>query len=154
GPGGAIYNKPHSTLVINYCTFINNSASDGGAILDQGVLAVSNSTFVGNLSGSPIFGGSAIYAVDVPDGEAATVTNTTFFGNSAKSGGGTIEAGVGAGSNLGALTINNSIIAGSTSSANCAGPIANAGFNISDDSSCAFGNSTGASGQTLGDGIN
>src|ERR1019366_9381863 len=64
-----------------------------------------------------------------------TVTNSTFFGNSATGGGGGGIAGVGGGT----LTVTNTIIANSTSGGNCAVTVVtDGGHNIDDGTTCAF----------------
>jgi len=76
------------------------------------------------------------------------VTDSTFSGNAASSGGAIEDA-------FGQLKVSNSILADSTSGGNCfsaSGKPLDAGYNISDDTSCGFGG-TGANGKKLGDGV-
>ena len=139
--GGAIQND--GTLNVTNCTLSNNSAPGGigGAIDNFGTANVTNSTFYENSAGTGI--GGAIF-----NDATLNVTNCTLVDNSAGLGGG-IETG-------GTATVSNTILF-DNGSANCAGTITNGGFNISfnttTDDSCAFGTSTGASGQTLGDNV-
>ncbi len=146
GIGGGISNS--GTLTITNSTFVGNQAAVGGAIFNffSGTLAVSNCTFSGNVASG---GGGAIQS-----SHGGTVTSSTFSNNSAGS-----VAGAGADimANNTTLTITNSIMANSIGS-HCgvtnSGVIANGGNDISDDSSCGLGSSTGANGDTIGDNVN
>ena len=85
GPGGgAIHNKARAKLVD--CTFSKNSAEmGGGAVANyEGILSVSNSTFIGNNGG---WHGGAIYNMG-----KLCMSNTTFTRNSALLGGGGLYA--------------------------------------------------------------
>jgi predicted outer membrane repeat protein len=83
--GGAISNV--GTLTVSDSTFSGNSAGgDGGGIFNDGTLEVNNSTFSGNSSVQ--FKGGAI--ANRSSG-TATVTNSTFFVNSAGGEGGAIS---------------------------------------------------------------
>src|SRR5208282_4238989 len=79
-----------------------------------------------------------------------TVTNSTFSGNSATNGGGIYNGGT--------ATVSNSILANEDTGGNCSGTITygtNSGYNISDDGTCVFGtSSTGANGDPIGDNVN
>ena len=129
GTGGGIINE--GALTISNSTFSGNSGAGGGAIFnDEGSLTIINSTFSGN--SAPSSAGGAIFNIAL-----LTVTNSTFSGNTA-------TAGFGGGIwNQSTATLKSTILAGSLNgSGNCAGvgtpPIANAGYNISDDNSCGF----------------
>ena len=159
-PGGAIFKEGAGTLVVTRTTFSGNNSGDssGGAINGTGVIKISQSTFSGNAA---IAAGGAISTFGL-DSEL-TVVNSTFSGNTAFNGGGI--------SNEGALVVSNSTfsfngdwgisasvistvsnsILFSNSRGNCRHSIGNGGYNISDDNSCAFGTSTGANGQIIGD---
>ena len=79
--GGSISNEDNGTLTITNSTISGNKAEDDGAIRNLGTLEVSNSTLSGNTSNGTAGG---IYN----DNEAtATVTDSTFSGNSAADGG-------------------------------------------------------------------
>ncbi len=88
GGGGAISNQ-HSTLTVRRCAFVDNQASIGGAIVNNGgdggptaTLDVIESTFSGDNTAS--LTGGAIYNRGVAGGNAiARITNSTFSGNSA-----------------------------------------------------------------------
>jgi hypothetical protein len=143
--GGGVFNS--GTLVVTNSTFVGNSGTiGGGAIVNSaaGTMAVTNCTFSGNVSAS----GGAIHS-----DHGGTVTNSTFAGNSA----GTSAAGAAVLANNSTITVTNSILASSTGlscGVSGSGVIGNGGDNISDDSSCGFGSSTGANGDTIGDGVN
>jgi len=139
--GGGIYNYD-AQLTVARSTFSGNSAtgSDGGGISDyDGDDTIVNSTFSGNSATD----GGGIYS----GAESLTIINSTFAGNSATDGG-DIDSGAST------LTVTNSIVANSSSGGNCAGAITNGGYNISNDSTCGFGTSTGGNGKTIGNGVN
>ena len=152
--GGAISTGIFPTMITN-STFSNNSAGAfGGGIFNNGPIVVTNSTFSKNSASSA--GGGIFNNVDL-----LTVTNSTFSGNSANvSGGGGIynnsgtlmvtnctfsgnsaPAGKGGGiSNQATASLKGTILAGESSGGNCGGfnAVGDAGYNISDDGSCAF----------------
>ncbi|HTY56777.1 MAG TPA: choice-of-anchor Q domain-containing protein, partial [Candidatus Binataceae bacterium] len=141
--GGGVLNN--GTLNVADCAFTANTApsgGDGGAILNDATLSVTNSTFAGN--SAPSGDGGAIYS-----NNTLTVLFSTFDGNSASAGGAIARATA----MVDPATVTNSILANSTGG-NCTGSIINGGYNISDDDSCAFGSSTGANGDTIGDNVN
>jgi predicted outer membrane repeat protein len=76
--GGGIYNC-RGTLAVTNCTFMENSATRGGAIYNSNTrtLTVTDCTFSGN---SALYGGGVC--------GSGTVTNCTFSGNSGNYGGG------------------------------------------------------------------
>lgn len=155
--GGAIYDNGGEVL-INNSTFIGNTAPFGGAIFHFGSLTVANSTFVGNSASS----GSAIYGAG-----PLTVTNCTFVGNDAPTsgaisfGGGvgnrgsllvtnsTFAANIGTAiSNRSTAAVRNTILATSTSGANCKGTVPlDGGHNLDDGDTC------GLSGDLCGSGV-
>ena len=122
--GGAIYMAATATLEITGCTFFANTATNGGAIYNNGgTLTVADSTFQANIA--TYAGGAIVGAV----GSTNTITGSTFLLNTANTGGaiknngGTIDitnstfsannaTGNGAGLyNIGAATITNSTLA-------------------------------------------
>ncbi|HTU45070.1 MAG TPA: choice-of-anchor Q domain-containing protein [Bryobacteraceae bacterium] len=124
--GGAINNN-NGTLTIANGTFSKNIADSGGAINNSGTLTIANSTFIGNSAQSSSALGGAIL-----NEATAIIANSTFSGNTANGEGGAIyNAG-------GALTVENSILAGSGSAENCAGGVTDGGYNLADDKSCGF----------------
>jgi hypothetical protein len=145
GLGGAIANggiASGGTLIVTNSTFSGNSASNtvgGGAIFNSGTLTVVNSSFSNNSANA---NGGGIFSYG-----SATVTNSTFSGNSALIDGGGIVEGSGAD---GPLIVKGSVFSNETSGGNCSGEISDAGYNISDDSSCGFGKTGSAKN---GDGV-
>ncbi|MGD0075802.1 MAG: choice-of-anchor Q domain-containing protein, partial [Candidatus Binataceae bacterium] len=144
GDGAGISNNS-GVATVTGSTFTGNQASEqrGAAVfLQSGSVSISNSTFSGNAAN---FGGSGGCLYN--DGGTLTATNATFSGNESDYDGAVVY------SNGGSSTITNSILANNTA-ANCVGTVTNGGYNISDDSSCGFGTSTGANGRTIGDSVN
>ena len=139
GSGGGINNN--GTLTVTNSTLSSNSANNGGGIANESTLTITNSTLFGN-SASNIGGG-----IFNDTGATLGMTNSTFSGNGA--GGGIYNNGSATG-----VTITNTILANSGSGANCAGAgVTDGGYNIADDASCGFGNSTAANDQTIGDSV-
>ena len=99
------------------------SDSNGGGILNNGTLAVTNSTFSGNNGGT--FGGGIYNNL----GGAATVADSTFSGNSAGFGGGIVN-------DSGTLSVSNSTFSGN--SAGIGGGI----YSTSDSSTATVTSST------------
>jgi CSLREA domain-containing protein len=177
--GGGIANSSFGTLTVTNSTFSGNSANgtsgntSGGGILNIGTLTVTNSTFSGNsangTSGNTSGGGIAnsgngtlTVAGSTFSGNRATgsggntsgggilnigtltVTNSTLSGNSATDGGGV--------ANSGAATLNNTIVANSTSGGDCfllSGSTVNASHSLIEDGSCGVVN--GTNGNLTGD---
>ena len=138
--GGAIRNE--GSLVVVNSVFADNRASvGGGAIFNDGDATITNSTLSGNRTAVSIDpggdgGGGAIE--NLTDG-ILTITNTTFSGNSAKGPGFRNVVAAGDILNHGKVTLKGTILAASPSTPNCAGAsIIDAGYNISDDKSCAL----------------
>lgn len=79
--GGAIYNDPDAILSVDEsCSFTANTATSmGGAIRNQGIMNLKNSTFTQN--NADYGGGAAVSAVDV------VIENTTFEKNESTNGG-------------------------------------------------------------------
>ena len=120
------------TVTVTDSIFTDNTSQNGGGIfIGGGTLTVSGSTFSGNTG--TYFGGGLAGG----DG-TATVTNSTFSGNMAEDGGGlagvgttvtvtnstfaensATDGGSGVYNGNGTLTLNNSIVADSTSGSNC-----------------------------------
>ncbi|MBV8135875.1 MAG: right-handed parallel beta-helix repeat-containing protein [Deltaproteobacteria bacterium] len=144
GAGGAIYNA--GTTKIIKSTFSGNfGKTSGGAIANVGALTVINSTFFGNATSvAPIAGDGA----GIQNSGTLTVTNSTFSSNGGGPGGGI--------SNVGIASLKNTILAESSGGpfnppSNCFGAITDAGYNISDDSTCRF---SGTGSANNGDGVN
>jgi predicted outer membrane repeat protein len=127
GSGAGIENE-FGALTVTNSTFFGNIANRTGAGIDNesGTLTVTNSTFSGNRADRTGAGIGNEFG-------ALTVTNSTFFGNSAEFAGG---SGI---YELDSTTsLKSTILAGSSSGINCDGTITDAGYNISDDTSCRF----------------
>jgi len=122
--GGALYNA--GDIQFDHSSFINNSSTQGteggGAILNEGAITASNSTFW--LNNADNFGG-AISNSGVLDATYLTVAN-----NSAP--GGSLFSSI----STGDISIGRSILAHGSSGPNCDGPVTSQGYNLSDDSSC------------------
>jgi hypothetical protein len=129
GGGGGIVNG--GILSIVNTTFSDNDGGfgEGGGILNHGKLTILNSTFSGNTTAAGVGNGGAIF-----NDETLTVTSSTFFGNGTSTGFGSSGGGI---YNLDTASLKNTIVAGSIGG-NCSGTITDAGYNISDDASCAF----------------
>jgi predicted outer membrane repeat protein len=112
--GGGISGRA-GTLNVTNCTFTGNTATNGGGIYnDGGILNVTNCTFTGNRAGSD--GGG----IANDHYRSASVSNSTFIGNSANegdpsaSGGGAICNGDHNHSFGGFMTIINTTITGNS----------------------------------------
>jgi hypothetical protein len=144
GAGGAIYNVG-TTKIINSTFAGNFGLASGGAIANVGTLTVVNSTFFGNATSvAPLAGDGA----GIQNSGTLTVTNSTFSSNGGGPGGGI--------SNGGFASLRNTILAKSSGGpfnppSNCFGAITDAGYNISDDSTCGFAKTGSANN---GDGVN
>ena len=169
GSANRIITNGTGTLTLNDLTISNGNASaaNGGGVLNGGSLTVTDSTFTGNNAGSGgaiLNGGSGTLSITnctfssnaatnggaVFSSHGGTVTSSTFSSNSASGAGAALFA------DATTVEVVNSILANSTGT-NCgvesAGTIGNGTFNISDDSSCGFGGSTGLNGDTIGDSV-
>jgi cysteine-rich repeat protein len=129
--GGGIYNG--GTLAVADCTLSGNSAGYGGGIgNEQGHLELTNSTLSGNSAGSgggimnlsSFFGCFHICACG-----SVVVTNSTLAGNRADTGEGGISTLCSHPSGDLAVSVANSVIAGS-SRTNCGGGIIDGGHNL------------------------
>jgi len=79
--GGALENSDNSSSTVTNCTFIGNSATNGGAMHSlQSNPTVTNSIFTGNTADD----GGGMYH----DSSSPTVINSIFTGNTADNGGG------------------------------------------------------------------
>jgi hypothetical protein len=166
GTSGGVF-LSDGTLSLNNTVFENNSAFNGAAIRNNSVLIVNNSRFANNTSDGAGGGGGAIYSTI---GATTTVTNSLFTGNSASPVGGAIS-----GSNTlltvnnstftdnsspdggaiyvfgNTLTLNNTIIANSTSGGDCGqnGATITVQNTLIEDGSCSVTN--GTNGNLTGD---
>ena len=143
GDGGGLTNFNHGVMTVTGSTFTANQASAqrGSALFVQdGTVSITNSTFSANSAINNSTG--CIYN----DGGSLSISDSTVSGN-VSAHGGAIFMDAGTSTVAGSIVSNNS-------PGNCSGPVTNGGSNISDDASCAFGTSTGATGQSLGDNVN
>jgi hypothetical protein len=157
--GGGIYNS--GTLTINDSTVSGNTAIatlgggghfatgvTGGGIENGGTLVINNSTIAGNSArknavvcsagcGSNYAYGGGIYTCC---GGALRINNSTIadnsdsslgFGGPATFAGGDIFSGT-------PVTVQNTIVAGSSSGGNCYGAPTSNGYNLSSDNTCSF----------------
>ena len=124
--GGAILNN--GVLTVTNSAFKNNAALSGGGIHNSGALTISNSAFSANTATS--FGGG------VANFGQATIVNVTFSANGAGSGGGGVYNESGAN-----LDYKNTIVANSASGGDCVnnGTITANSHNLVEDSSCSAG---------------
>jgi parallel beta helix pectate lyase-like protein len=138
--GGGIFNS--GTLTVTHSTFSANvSRKRGGGIYNLfGTVTVTNSTFSGNRAGANVTGERGVKGGGILNNGKLTVTNSTFYANSANAG---FDAGLG-GAIFGSFgrtvvtEVKSTILAASGSGGNCGHRITDAGYNISDDSSCGF----------------
>jgi CSLREA domain-containing protein len=128
GFGGGILNNGPATVTRS--TLSNNSTAtasgSGGGIYNEGAtLTVINSTLSGNNNGGNTSGSGGIHN----NNGTLNVINSTFSNNGVR------DAGV-------ATTLSNTILANVPSGNNCVGTVTDDGYNISDDGSCNFTDST------------
>ncbi|MEO8392801.1 MAG: S8 family serine peptidase, partial [Chloroflexota bacterium] len=136
--GGAIANII-GTLRITNSSLTSNSAKSGGGIYNYGTstLIITNTTVAGN---SAVTNGGGLYT----SLGTTSVINSTISGNSASSGGGI--------NNESTLTLDNTIVANSTSGGDCvvaSGHTVTANHTLVEDASCAVTN--GVNGNLTGD---
>ena len=135
--GGGISNVDNGTLTITDSIVSGNTAEDDGAIRNLGTLEVSNSTLSGNTSNGTAGG---IYN---DNGATATVSDSTFSGNSAPSGGGIFNSG-------GTLEVTNSTFSDNRSTVDYGGAFANGSFSTAKVSDSTFsGNSAATEGGAI-----
>ncbi|MEO8392024.1 MAG: choice-of-anchor Q domain-containing protein, partial [Chloroflexota bacterium] len=116
--GGGI-NVNSGSVVLTNSTLSGNHASSGGGIMNQATLTVTNSTFSGNFANNG--GGIVNYST-------MTVSNSTLSGNYADANGGGLVS-------IGSTTLNNSIIAKSSSGGDCYGGLSS-NYSLVQDGSC------------------
>ena len=155
---GAIFSFSSGSMAIASSTFENNSGSTGAIQNSSGALMVSGSTFAAN-SATSLVGPGRGGAIVFNGGTEArgTITNSTFYVNSAASTGGAIYF-INIGGVFSQLTVTNSTFSGNVSAAiagnggvvlgnsilekntsgNCSASVGDGGGNLSDDASCVF----------------
>ena len=152
--GSGVYVAPNGTFIMNESVIADNIASTGGGVFSSGNTTIRRSLIVNNSSSSDDGGG--LYATSngfmvlenstIANNSAANsggglmmtgdskvgINNVTFAGNSAEQGGGVYIQN-------GAPSLQNTIVANSSSGGNCEGkPINSLGNNLSSDNSCNF----------------
>jgi hypothetical protein len=146
--GGAVTNDFGASLTVSESSFVDNGGGGlGGAIFTEGTASVTSSTFQGN---SDVQGG-AIFNENQP----LSVTNSTFFDNTASEDGGGISDAAGAtatvtnstldsnqapsGSDVyGQVNLKATILAGGGSGSDCGDGVTDGGYNIDDDGTCGL----------------
>jgi hypothetical protein len=134
GAGGGIMNFDTGILTVEDSSISNNSADNGGGIFNFNIANITNSTISGNsastngggistwfslnLTNSTVVGNNAETGGGVFNLGTLTTTNVTFSENSAATGGGVYNSFVTPGF-AGAFNYSNTIIANSTSGADC-----------------------------------
>jgi len=148
--GGGIFSQAFTTLN-NVSVMGNTAGQNGGGMYSSSVLTATGATFIGNTAAQN--GGGLVAG----GGLETTLSNVTFWGNSAGVAGGAIFNGtllylvnntllnntapqggaIIAVAGSFAVDLQNTILAGSPSGGNCWGPLfISTGYNISDDASC------------------
>jgi|GEM_PF-1118102 len=133
--GSAIVNGDDTgagIAIVSESTFMGNRSSEGGAIFNNAALNLSNSTLTGN---APSYGVDGLGGAILNSYSGTlNLVNNTIAGNWASLGGGIYNSGT--------LTLTNTIVADSSSGANCAGiegGIMDGGHNLEDADTCHFG---------------
>lgn len=148
--GGGLFNDTSGTLTLRDCTFVNNQATSGAALVTQKTAVIERCAFHGNIPG---FEGGTI----VTQGLTTTIKNCTISGNLGNQGGGlnanpgtlnltnvTIANNTGRGLDISGaagtvVNLQNTIVAGNTGQ-DCArfGPLTTLGNNIDSDGTCGL----------------
>lgn len=111
--GGGLLNTIGASVNVVSSTFSGNTATNGGAIRNDGTLNLINSTLSGNTATES--GGGLANTIDLGlvNGATAIITSSTLTNNQAQNSSGQPTPLVGGGvSNFGDVTVTNSIIAG------------------------------------------
>ena len=135
--GGGIFNQ--GILTISNSSVSSNSAVGsppcikggtvfGGGIYSTGKLRISNTTISGNSATDNCMGRCPSSGGGIASFGTAIVSNSTISGNGAEKGGGIYNN----------ATLQNSIVANSSSGGNCGGTIISKGYNLSSDGTCNF----------------
>ena len=109
GNGGGILNN--GTLTVTNSTLSNNTATNGGGIYNIGTLTVTNSTIFSNSATTAAAQGGGLW-----NSGGMTVENSTLSGNTSSLNGGAIH-------NAGTLTIANSTLSGNSATTNGGGMV-------------------------------
>ena len=163
--GGGIDNNIGATMTVTDSTMSANSANDGGGIFNNGTMTVTDSTISDNNGGA--YGGAYGGGIDNNIGATMTVTDSTISDNNAPLHGGGIfnnnggtmtvtdstisdnTAPYGGGGifnfGTGPMTVAGSIVANQGGGGNCGGTVTDAGYNLSNGTSC-FGSTPSGTG--------
>jgi len=135
--GGGFDNN--GSMTIDDSTISGNTTTferGGGIANDRGSLTVRNSTISGNTSVR--YGGGIVNGIFSVAGAVLDVESSTISGNGAPFGGGVVTDPT----TSTTTTLRNTIVAGQTSGANCAGifngTVVDGGYNLEDGTSCGF----------------
>ena len=142
--GGGVLNSDSGTVhIVDSTVSGNTSLVGGGGILNATILGGSATTTVvdSTVSGNTanlVGGGGILNSNTVLGAATTTVVDSTVSGNTSLVGGGGI---FNSNTLLGGATttLAGTIVATQASGGNCAGSIADAGYNLSSGTSCAFG---------------
>ncbi len=141
--GGGIFAGGNTTIVDS--TISGNSAAYGGGISTFGNTTIVDSTISGNSAayGGGIYNetGNSFISVNT------TIVDSTISGNTATFGSGIYNPY----SEYASVTIAGSIVADHIDSGNCHGIIIDAGYNLSNGTSCGFGSTTTTSASSVPD---
>jgi hypothetical protein len=179
--GGAIQNS--GALTVTRSTFTSNRAMEGGAVFNQNQATIEASTFNGNkatiygggallnalgsmnVSGSTFVGNTGPGGGAVDNDATLSISDSTFFDNSAGTNGGGAIVNFGPatltqttlsansapyGANVyqccgGTMTFAMSIVAGGVGGDNCGGtPVSDGGYNLDSTSTCGFSSGSGS----------
>lgn len=123
--GGALLNAAGS-MTVTGDTFVGNSGPGGGAIDNDTILNIINSTFENNTAGTN--GGGAM-----DNFGTTTISQSTMSGNGAPYGANLLNYGTYT------LKVSSSIVANGATASNCSSaPIIDGGYNIDTGTSCGF----------------
>jgi hypothetical protein len=143
--GGGIDND-EATVTMNDDTLTADTADNGGALAAENEGAsfiMSNSTIVDN---SASVGGALI----TDSNGVSTFTNDTFGDNAA---GGSGEGGgifIESGATTAGVVVANSLFAQNTPGSNCSTAVTDGGYNVADDATCGFGDTSIQNSTTIG----
>ena len=157
--GGGIRSIGNATLTVTNTTVSNNFAQSGGGLWSNGTLTITASTFFGNSGGHNVstpldLDGGAVFVTGTA---TATIVNSTFSGNIAKSRGAAVaslgttnisnstfssnssDTGGGAVSSLGhALQLKGNILSNAQNCVASGGAMSSSGYNVATDATCSL----------------
>jgi hypothetical protein len=157
--GGGIANENSGTLNVTDSTFSDNESQWGGGIVvpsSSATAFITNCTFTGNhannrgggininrgeatVTNSTFSGNTGLLGAGLSNGDRLTITNSTITTNTTTVGGSVYHY---AGASGSTLTLINSIVAADQGAANCSGIITDGGHNLEDADDCGFSTSS------------